>query len=61
MKTADKEKAMARMEQRLAPGTKTAAYAASEEKRSAEKPGEAEQETAKRKRRKPGKKLCGKR
>lgn len=32
MKTADKEKAMARMERRLAPGTKPAAYAASEEK-----------------------------
>lgn len=56
MKAANKEKAMAKMERRLAPGMKPAAYAASEENRSAEKPGEAEQETAKRKRRKPGKK-----
>lgn len=39
MKAADKEKAMAKMERRLAPGMKTTAYAASEEKPISRKTG----------------------
>lgn len=39
MKAADKEKAMAKMERRLAPGIKPAAYTASEEKTISRKTG----------------------